>query len=273
MKNKILLLIAAALASLLMSGAHAGRVVVNNDEWTLSDNGFTGAGPANVTAFVNNLKTYFDNPLLPGCSFLVISNNFGLTESSVAAAMAAPTACTWTVNSAAAFTVANLSNYDAVFLADAITGVATGANVSPVLLPYVLAGGNVYIAAGAGGAFGGSAAEAAYWNPFLNVLGIVLDSNYTVTSPVADPITGVHPLLAGVSTLYFNNGNAITSAIAEFGSQIIETGTNGGQLAVYDTANDSRLLPAPPVPAMPWALLVLLAALIAAVAGRRANRA
>jgi hypothetical protein len=273
MKNKILVLIAAVLTAFLMSGAHAGRVVVNNDEWTLSNSGFTSAGPANVTAFVGNLKTYLDNPALSGCSFLVISNNFGLTESSLAAAMAASPACTWTVNSAAPFTVANLSSYDAVFLSDAIAGVATGADVLAVLLPYVLAGGNVYIAAGAGGVFGGPADEAAYWNPFLNVLGIALDPNYTVTSPTADPITGTHPLLAGVSTLFFDNGNAIASATAEFGSQIIETGSNGGQLAVYDTANDSRLLPPPPVPTMPWALIVLLGGLMAALAGTRASKA
>jgi hypothetical protein len=259
-------LVAAVFASSVSAN---GRVVVNNDEWTLSDNGFTSAGVANVNAFVANLKTYLNGSNVSGCSFLVISNNFGLTEASLSTQMAAAPACTWTVNSAAAFTVANLSNFDAIFLADAIPGVATGADVAAVLTPYVAAGGSVYIAAGTGGVFAGPAAEAAYWNPFLNTLGISLDPNYSFTSPQADPITGTHPLLVGVSTLYFANGNPITAASPAFGSQIIETGSNGGQLAIYDRANDIRLLPPPVVPTTPVALLAALAALLAAAVALR----
>jgi hypothetical protein len=252
-------LVAAVFASSVNANS---RVVVNNDEWTLSDNGFTSAGVANVNAFVANLKTYLNGSSVSGCSFLVISSNFGLTEASLSAQMAAVPACTWTLNAASPFTVSNLSSYDAVFLAGPITGVATGADVAAVLAPYVAAGGSVYIAAGTG--VGGPVAEAAYWNPFLNALGIAFDPNYTFTTPQADPITGTHPLLAGVSTLYFANGNAITAANPAFGSQIIETGSNGGQLAVYDRANDTRLLPPPPVPTTPAALLAALAAFLAA---------
>jgi hypothetical protein len=257
-------LVAAVFASSVSAN---GRVVVNNDEWTLSDNGFTSAGVANVNAFVANLKTYLNGSNVSGCSFLVISSNFGLTEASLSGQMAAAPACTWTVNAASPFTVPNLSSYDAVFLAGTIAGVATGADVAAVLTPYVAAGGSVYIAAGTG--VGGPVDEAAYWNPFLNTLGIALDPNYSVTSPEADLITGTHPLLAGVTTLYFANGNAITAASPVFGSQIIETGTNGGQLAVYDRANDARLFPSPPVPTTPAAMLAALAALLAAAVALR----
>ncbi|MGL4232175.1 MAG: hypothetical protein ACRCWJ_12490 [Casimicrobium sp.] len=258
--------------SLLAHAAHAnGRVVVNNDEWTISDSGFTSAGGANAATFVANLKTYLNGSNVSGCNFLVISSNFGLTGATLSTQMTAAPACTWTVNSSAAFTVSNLSGYDAVFLAGSITSVATGADVAAVLTPYVAAGGSVYIAAGTGGVSGGSAGEAAYWNPFLNTLGISLDANYTVTTPTNDPITGTHPLLAGVSTLFFDNGNAITAANTAFGSQIIETGTNGGQLAIYDRANDTRLLPPPTVPALPPGLLSILAVILAAVAFRRSK--
>ena len=60
-----------------------GKIVVNNDEWTLSDLGFQ-QGPDTAT-FALNVASWFTGGT-PG-SFLAYSTNFGLSQSSLAAAM------------------------------------------------------------------------------------------------------------------------------------------------------------------------------------------
>ena len=57
--------------------------MVNNDEWTLSNTGFSISPSAGT--FINNITNLFTGDQ-PG-SFLAYSNNFGLTESSLANAV------------------------------------------------------------------------------------------------------------------------------------------------------------------------------------------
>jgi hypothetical protein len=259
--------------------AQAARVVVNGDENTLLSSGFNSAGATNFNRYVSNLKTFLDSPTKPGCSFLMVSSLYSAAE--FTAAMSATPACTVTVNnSASAFTPGNLQNFDAVFLSGVIPGVATGADVAAVLTPYIAAGGNVYIGTGAGtvgnfpgAAFGtsGGVAEANYWNPTLNPLGINLDVTY-LSFNGNDAVTGTHPILAGVTQLFQSIPSRIFVMNTSLGSQLIENidAGEGGQFGIVAVF---EALPPPdvvteslPVPTLNESLLVMMGVLIAAVA-------
>jgi PEP-CTERM motif len=185
------------LGSLACAGApsQAGYLVINNDEWTFSSTGFSQSPSAGT--FINNITNLFTGDQ-PG-NFLAYSNNFGLTGSGLAAAVTGA-GHTWTVSMAAPFTLATLQNYDAVFL---------GGNFldQSVIVSYLLGGGNVYIMAGTG-TMNGSAAEASAWNQVLASAGLAYETTFNGIGGNVPPV-GPHPLLAGISTLYFNNGNTV----------------------------------------------------------------
>jgi hypothetical protein len=188
--------------------AEAGYLVVNNDEWTFSNTGFSQSPDAGV--FINNITNLFTGDQ-PG-NFLAYSQNFGLNQSSLSNAVTGA-GHNWTVSTAVPFTAASLGNYDAVFLA------GTGGGVYPnqqTIIDYVQAGGNVYIGAGTGN--GGSAVEAAAWNQILATAGLEFEGSYNGITQNVVPV-GPHPLLVGVSSLYFAHGNSVV----DLGT----TGTNG----------------------------------------------
>jgi len=178
--------------------AEAGYLVVNNDEWTFSNAGFAQSPDASV--FINNITNLFTGDQ-PG-SFLAYSQNFGLNESSLAAAVT-NAGHSWTVSAAATFNAATLGNYDAVFLAGSVNGIYPN---QQAIIDYVQGGGNVYIGAGTGN--GGAVAEAAAWNQVLALAGLEFDDTYNFQSGNIPPV-GPDPLLAGVSSLYFNHGNSV----------------------------------------------------------------
>src|SRR5882672_630001 len=76
-------LTAAAAALFTPCAAAGGRIVVANDEWTLSNQGFASA--ANPTQFVENVADWFTGGAAG--HFLVRSGDFGLTGTSLASAM------------------------------------------------------------------------------------------------------------------------------------------------------------------------------------------
>jgi hypothetical protein len=242
------LLIVAGLSSSLQ----AGRIVVNNDEWDLSNAGYSNAGNGPTSTFALNVAGYFTAGG-PG-NFLVYSSNFGLTESSLASTMTGA-GNTWTVSTALAFTAANLAGYDGVFLA----GFQAGFNAAEAAA-YVNAGGNIYVAAGTASGFS-AAGEAAFWNPFLNAFGLTLAPVYNGVGGVV-PISSVHPVLAGVSQLYQNNGNSVSlTGTDAHASIILGTVTSAnGLIGVYDNASS--------VPE-PGTWLMLAAGLGALMATRR----
>lgn len=169
--------------------SHAGTVVVNNDEWTLSDTGFANApGAAN---FARNLATWFKTG--EHGRFLVYSSDFGMTGSALANAMRGA-GHWWEVNTAAQMTLTNLLAYDAVFLDGR-------AAPTDVLLDYVDHGGCVYIC---GRGYG---EDATLWNSFLANFGL----KFGAANPVAAviPITSQHPLFAEVPALFYLNGNDV----------------------------------------------------------------
>jgi hypothetical protein len=207
----------AALAVVSSIAFAQGRVVVNHDEWTLSDSGFASGPPGSSALFAQNVASY----LIGGGTgnLLVLSANFGLTESDLAAAMAAGGhAWThWTSGLGVPQTASGFAPYDAIFLAGPIPSAAP--NVLLELAAYVQNGGSLYVAGGTG-SFGGSAAEANYWNPLLSNFGLAYASSFNgVGGVISTPFA--HPIFAGVPSLYFNNGNSVTllapsSSVATF---------------------------------------------------------
>lgn len=212
-----------AVASLTApSAAQAGYLVVNNDEWTFSNTGFTQSPDANT--FINNITNLFTGDQ-PG-NFLAYSQNFGLTQSSLANAVTGARH-SWTVSTAGPFNAATLGNYDAVFLAGSVNSAYPD---QQVIIDYVQGGGNVYIGAGTGN--GGAAAEAAAWNQVLALAGLEFDGVYN--SQVGNiPPVGPHPLLAGVSSLYFAFGNSVVDlAPTDDTGEILFENNGHGMLAL-----------------------------------------
>ncbi|WP_231859474.1 tectonin domain-containing protein [Nodularia spumigena] len=173
-----------------------GQIVINADEWTLSDQGIKAA-PDGAT-FALNVAKYFvgDNK----GKFHVLSNNFGLTGASLANTMA-NAGHTWTKGINITVNLTTLQQYDGIFIGgDPVD--------NQVLIEYVKNGGKVYLCAGTGQ--GGAQVEANNWNTFLAAFGLQYQGIYNGISanvPVNNPN---HPLFTGVKTLYQNNGNSIT---------------------------------------------------------------
>ena len=221
--------LASALCGALVVGgsAEAGLIVVANDEWTLSDAGFSG--PNDPGTFATNVAAWFTGGG-PG-TFHAYSTNFGLTESSLATAMTGA-GHTWTTGTGITFDLPTLLTFDGIFLAGSS---GSGAANNAVLIAYVSAGGNVYLAGGTGTDFSGSAAaEAAAWNTFLNAFGLEFASTYngsTTNLAVSSP----HPIFVGVDSLFQSNGNSIVDlAPLDPQNQILVGLSPDGLYAVFD---------------------------------------
>jgi hypothetical protein len=188
-------LLVSSLAVAMSAGiAGAGTVLVNGDEWTLSNAGFAAAPAA--TQFVANMVAEF------GPTIHAYSNNFGYTQSNLAAAMVTAGA-TYTTGTGITFDLPTLQTYDAIFLGAVYLSAPQKADLSS----YVAGGGNVYISAGTG--VGGPAVEAAAWNDVLAPFGIMLGSVYT--GFIGNVTTVGDPLFAGVGSLYIGNPNGVVS--------------------------------------------------------------
>lgn len=232
--------LAAFTAAAISFPAGAATIVVNHDEWTLSNTGFSQA--ADTSTFVQNLVSEF------GPQIHAYSDNFSYNQSSLSNAMAAAGATYTSGTAGFDFTVANLSGYDAVFLG----GNYLDSAQQGVLSAYVAGGGNVYIAGGTG--ISGSAAEANAWNSFLAPFDVQMATSYNGIQGVLS-VSG-DSLFGGVAGLYQNNGNGLS------GASVVCCG-NDGLFAVYRTP-----MSAVPVPAAAWLLLTALAGL-APLARRR----
>jgi hypothetical protein len=235
--------------------AHAGRIVLTNDEWTLSDYGFSTPG-TQPGQFAKNVAQWFTGST---GNFLVYSSNFGLTGSSLSSAMTGA-GYGWTVNSSPSFdpSLSYLQGFNAVFLAGNAVNNAT-------LTQYVNGGGNVFLEGGTGVV--GAAAEAAQWNTFLNGFGLGFNDYYQGIGG-AVPISSPHPIFAGVSALYQNNGNdTLDINAADPRSQVLVMDATGGHglYAVYDGGSVS--VPEPGV------LLLLGAGLIGLLGLKRKRQA
>lgn len=176
------------------SAARPGRIIVNGDEWTLSDRGFSLA--PDVARFVENLAAWFTHGK-PG-KFHAYSTNFGLTGHRLAQTLE-QAGHTFSVGMHIPFTLEALRPYDAIMLAG-------NAADNRVLTEYVRSGGCVYLAGGTG--WGGAVSEARRWKAFLNAFGLKLNERYDGVSARV-PTAVDHPLFEGVGSLLYYNGNDI----------------------------------------------------------------
>jgi RHS repeat-associated protein len=194
-----------------------GRVVVNYDEWTLSDNAFY----AGTIAYIRNIARWF-SPSRPG-NFLALSVNFGLTGAGLANTIRGD-GHTWTVNAAAPMVLQSLSQYDGIFL-------TSDRAFDPVILAYVQQGGNVYLAGGTG--VGGSAAEAARWNPFLAPFSLRFGPEYIGGGFITN--SSSHPVLLGVGELFGLGGNPVFLTSSPDPRTLLLTSiADGGLIGVFD---------------------------------------
>jgi hypothetical protein len=179
-----------------------GKIVVNSDEWALSNKGFQNSPDA--AKFAINLAKYFVGEAKG--KFHALSNNFGLIESSLEQTLT-QAGHTWTKGTNITIDLPTLSKYDGIFLAaDPVD--------NQVLIQYVKNGGKVYLAAGTGmkdgkNSWDNSQAEADRWNTFLAEFGLKLEGTYNRIEGNVAP-NQAHPLFEGVKTLYFGYGNSIT---------------------------------------------------------------
>lgn len=223
MRSVCLLLLACVLSA---PALFAGKLIVNNDEWTMSN------GQPNAGAFAANIANWF-SPGGPG-TFLVYSNNFGLDNATFTGALTGA-GHSVTVNTAAPFTLPDLSAYDGVFL-----GGYVGAYDASVLTSYVNGGGNVYLMGGTGGVGG----EDTIWDGFLGSFGFEFGPSYNGIT-VTQPITSLHPIFAGIGTLYFANGNSVLLAGVNPNASILETFSGQGLIGVYEGSGANGAIPEP----------------------------
>lgn len=173
----------------LYDGPNLGKkILINNDEWTLSESGFNNSSTAGN--FARNLADWF-SPKGPG-SFLAYSSSFAFTGDSLRAAFEGD-GHEWTVDANATLTLENLLRYDGLFLVEkAVDG--------QLLADYVAGGGSVYIAAGTG--------EVIWKNDVLERFGLGFSPSLNeFVSTIG--IESQHPLLKDVESLFFYNGNNV----------------------------------------------------------------
>ena len=214
--------------------AAAGRIVLANDEWPLSNTGFSNS--PSVENYIQNIANLFADG--GSGTFHAYSTNFGLTESSLAAAFSSA-GHTLTTGTGITFNVPTLLTYDGVFFA------GEPGNIS-VLTDYVNAGGNVYLA---GGTTSNAPVVANFWNPFLNSFGLGFESVINVDiGGAVEPIESTHPIFANVTDIYQAGGQGVLDIDPNnLQNQVLEFNEAGtGLYALYDSSL------AIPIPAVAW---------------------
>ena len=213
--------------------ALAGMIVVNHDEWTLSNTGFSQSSDAGI--FADNVAQFFTGGGVG--NFHAYSTNFGLTQSSLTTALG-NAGHTYSTGTAPSFDVGSLLAFDAIFVA----GPAAGLNAL-TLVDYVNAGGNVYLAGGTG-VFGSGAAEANFWNQFLNPFGMAFQTKFNGLGGNFDVSSAPHEIFNNVSTLFENNGNTTLDLVVSDDANVYFN----GRYAVYD--NTGVTVPEPSIIAL-----------------------
>lgn len=225
------LLVMAALT--LPIPAQAGKIVVNHDEWTTRDLGFTTGGGINDPGdFMDNVVRWFTGG--NAGTVHAYSTNLSYTGGLLAASLGAD-GHTYTTDLGASpdFDLPTLLGYDGIFLGGNRPPLSI-ADYTDILIDYVDAGGNVYLSGGTG--VGGAVGEAASWDPFLNHFGLDFAPVYNGligSRAIASP----HDIFAGVDHLYEANGNTITDLdLADPRNQILVSDAGRGVYAIWDSS-------------------------------------
>ena len=216
-----------AIVVLCATPLSAGRIVINSDEWTLADSGFSNAGGSNAANFAVNMATFLAGP---GGNILIYSANFGLTQTTLSTTLTG--AGFNLTTSTGAF---DPTGFDAVFLSQSLHSADTSG-----LVDFVDGGGGVYIAAGTTSS--NPALAATLFNPFLNTFGLAY-ADFHDFAPSTDPIDDPsNPLFAGVTQLYYDGVNPVFATGSSTDASVVEFGATSGLIAVYD---DSAVTPQP----------------------------
>lgn len=231
---------ALALLASITGTVFAGKIVVNHDEWTLSNTGFSQS--PDTAVFTENIASFFTGG--SAGTFHAYSANFGLVQLSLLSTMTGA-GHTYTTGTAISFDLGALLGFDAIFVAGPATGLSTS-----VLVDYVNAGGNVYLAGGTGG-FGSATAEANFWNAFLNPFGMAFLPTFNGIGGNISVQPSPHEIFDGVSTLFQNNGNTVELVVNDPNASVFFN----GRYAVYD---DTASVPEPGILGMFTAGLMLL---------------
>lgn len=212
-------ILALGFAAIAGTAQAQGSAVVSHDEWV------TGNGTFNASEqqFLTNVLSFFG---VSSGSALIYSTNGFLTGSQFTTFLATAGLSVTVDASAASF-----SGYNVVF------GGGNPSQNSLGLAAYVFGGGHVFYEGGTGN--GGSAAEAAYSNPFLNALGLAFAPTYNGLNTVnTSTFAGQAPygpaLFAGVPSVYANSGNDVLAgaAVAGVTNQIFDDGNGNGVFGV-----------------------------------------
>lgn len=209
----------------MTSRGEAGRIVMAHDVNTLST---SLAGGGDELQFARNSALWLAGGA-PGRLLAIESSATGETRDiaeSVKTAWAEAGFDVDVVNSAD-FTLAQLQQYDAVYL-----GIIHGSwdVVDPaVLIDYVHGGGGVHVF---GGVYSGQ--DAYRLNPFVTAFGLEYGDNNALFGQTV--IDSNHPVFQGISALGEGNGNWITDLEPLNPANRILVSENGGGLyAVYET--------------------------------------
>ncbi|MBC1197743.1 choice-of-anchor C family protein, partial [Microcystis aeruginosa BLCCF158] len=205
----------------------SGKIIVANDEFTLSDSGFSNA-PDDSLLFAQNIANYFANGKKG--SFLAYSDNLGFTGFQLSKALT-DAGHQWKVAPNLPFTLETLQQYDGVFLGGSAVD-------NQVLIDYVNSGGNVYLMAGTGitGSFDSVTSEANAWKDFLNNFGLSLANQWNEFYGNIPINPSSHPILANIDQLYQQYGQTIIDLNANDNQGVLIAKSNDGQglYAIYD---------------------------------------
>lgn len=214
MRSSRVVIAALALAALVpgLSASAQQKVVVSHDEWLTNgpDNGALEFN-ANEQQFVGNALDWFG--IHSGASVLIYTDDPYITNHTFTDWLAARG-----YSVSVTTTPLSLSGYDVIF------GEGNPSYDAAGLAAYVMNGGNVMYMGGTG--IGGSVAEAAYSNAFLNLFGLAFADSYnglgTVNTVGFDSQNPFGPaLFTGVSSVFANNGQDISSfSVANVTNQV-----------------------------------------------------
>ena len=225
MNRIILITLMLSHAVLGIAAGKGGIIVVSSDEFPLSDTGFANSPDASI--FVTNVATLFTGGV--SGKFHAYSNNFSYTGSALHDTLTAA-GHIYSTGTAISFDLPTLLGFDGIFIGGEPGDLIDAAQAS-ILVDYVKAGGNVYVAAGTSYSSPGEVATAL--NAFLSPFNHSIDSqNASLFIGNVDVSTATHPIFAGVSTLYENGPQGVSGPGVVFVSPI----HGRGSYAVVDTA-------------------------------------
>lgn len=218
------ILIALLLATLWPTSSRAGVVIVNSDDWPLSDFG------ANAAQFGANIANYFAGA--PGGNFLIYSTHpIALNNSTLINAITAA-GHNVTVDVGVTFDLPTLSAYTGIFLG----GYMDSSYSAAVLTNYVNNGGNVYLAGGTGGIWD----EDSVWDSFLANFGFEFGPSYNYSINGAFAPSTSHPIFASIPGLtYLHTNDVILTGSTPYARLIaVHPELGAGLIGIYEAGGE-----------------------------------